>query len=125
MAQGEVQSVAAADRLEGDYTPGMVREQAVATERMWAGLVRTDAGMASGWHHHGDYETAIYVLSGRLRMESGPRGSHVVEAGPGDFVHVPNHTIHRESNPSNEESQLVVVRAGEGEPVFNVNAPEN
>jgi uncharacterized RmlC-like cupin family protein len=125
MAKGKVHSVAAVDRVKGDYTPGMVREQAVGTEGMWAGLVRTDAGMTSGWHHHGDYETAIYVLSGRLRMESGSGGSEVVEAGPGDFIHVPKHTVHRESNPSSEESQLVVVRAGTGEPVFNVGEPED
>jgi uncharacterized RmlC-like cupin family protein len=125
MAQDKIRSVAAAARLKGDYTPGMLREQAVATEGLWAGLVRTDAGMTSGWHHHGDYETAIYVLSGRLRMESGAGGSEVVEAGPGDFVHVPRETIHRESNPSSEESQLIVVRAGTGEPVFNVEEPES
>jgi uncharacterized RmlC-like cupin family protein len=125
MAEGNVRSVAAADRVEGDYTPGMVREQAVATDGMWAGLVRTAAGMTSGWHHHGDYETSIFVLSGRLRMESGAGGSQVVEAGPGDFVYVPEHTVHRESNPSTEESRLIVVRAGTGEPVFNVeNADE-
>jgi uncharacterized RmlC-like cupin family protein len=124
MAHGKIFGVAAADRVKGDYTSGMVREQAVATEGLWAGLVRTDAGMTSGWHHHGDYETAIYVLSGRLKMESGPRGSEVVEASPGDFVHVPRQTIHRESNPSREESQLIVVRAGMGDPVFNVGEPE-
>jgi uncharacterized RmlC-like cupin family protein len=103
----------------------MVREQAVATAGMWGGLVRTEAGMTSGWHHHGDYETSIYVLSGRLRMESGPGGSEVVEAGTGDFVYVPKHTVHRESNPSEEESQLIVVRAGTGDPVFNVETPES
>ena len=29
MAQDKIHSVAATDRLKGDYTPGMVREQAV------------------------------------------------------------------------------------------------
>lgn len=125
MADDKVVGVAPSDRIEGGYTPGMVREQAVATAGMWSGLVRTEAGMTSGWHHHGDYETAIYVLSGKLRMESGPAGSEVVEAGQGDFVYVPKHKIHRESNPTEEESRLVVVRAGTGEPVFNVEGPEN
>src|ERR687891_278045 len=100
----------------------MVREEAIATEGLWAGLARTDAGMTSGWHHHGDYETAIFVLSGRFRMESGPGASEVVEAKPGDFIYVPRHTTHRESNPSNEECQIIVVRSGEGAPVFNVQA---
>jgi uncharacterized RmlC-like cupin family protein len=125
MAEDKVVGVSPSGRVEGGYTPGMVREQAVATAGMWSGLVRTEAGMKSGWHHHGDYETAIYVLSGRLRMESGPAGSEVVEAGPGDFVYVPRDKVHRESNPSEKESQLVVVRAGTGEPVFNVDGPED
>jgi uncharacterized RmlC-like cupin family protein len=28
-------------------------------------VVRTEPGMVSGWHHHGEYETVIYVLSAR------------------------------------------------------------
>lgn len=115
--------VTAADRVEGERTPGMTREQAIAVEGMWAGLVRTGARMTSGWHHHADYETSIYVLSGSLRMESGPGGSHVVDAGPGDFLHVPKGAIHREGNPGDEESQLVVVRAGQGPAVVNVDGP--
>jgi uncharacterized RmlC-like cupin family protein len=111
------------ERVEGDPTPGMVREQAVSVEGMWAGLVRTDAHMRSGWHHHGDYDTSIYVVTGALRMESGPDGDTVVDAGPGDFLHVPKGAIHRESNPGDTESHLVVVRAGHGPPVTNVEAP--
>ena len=111
------------ERVEGDPTPGMVREQAVAVEGLWAGLVRTDAGMASGWHHHGDYDTSIYVVSGALRMEFGPGGETVVDAGPGDFMHVPKGAIHRESNPTDGESQAVVVRAGQGPPTINVEGP--
>jgi hypothetical protein len=45
------------DRTPGPATPGMDRQQAVATEGTWAGFVRTEAGMVSGWHHHGEYET--------------------------------------------------------------------
>jgi uncharacterized RmlC-like cupin family protein len=101
----------------------MTREKAVATGTMWAGLVRTDARMVSGWHHHGEYETSIYVVSGALRMESGPGGVEVLEAVPGDFVYVPAHAIHREGNPTDDESTLVVVRAGSGDPVTNVDGP--
>ena len=111
------------DRVEGDQTPGMTREQATATDGLWAGLVRTEAGMVSGWHHHGEYETSIYVLTGTLRMESGPNGETVVEAAPGDFLFVPQGAVHREANPGDSESQIVVVRSGQGRPVFNVDGP--
>ncbi len=111
------------ERVEGHHTAGMIREQAVSTDGMWAGLVRTEAGATSAWHHHADYETTIFVVSGRLRMESGPGGQGVFEAGPGDFLLVPPHAVHREANPGAKESHIVVVRAGTGEAVVNVDGP--
>ena len=111
------------ERRPGQATSGMRREQALETDRMWAGYVTTDAGSVSGWHHHGEYETSIYVVSGTLRMESGPGGAEVVDAVAGDFVFVPPHAVHREGNPADETSALVVVRSGEGEAVINVDGP--
>jgi uncharacterized RmlC-like cupin family protein len=101
----------------------MTRERAIEVEGLWAGLVRTAPGTTSGWHHHGDYETSIYVARGTLRMESGPGGSEMINAVSGDFVHVPKGAIHREGNDSEEESHLVVVRAGHGVPTVNVDGP--
>jgi uncharacterized RmlC-like cupin family protein len=111
------------ERTPGPVTPGMERQQAVATEGMWSGVVRTDPGMVSGWHHHGDHETVIYVLTGSLRREFGPGGAETVEAAPGDFLHVPRRTVHREANPSAEPADIVVVRAGRGESTVNVEGP--
>jgi len=101
----------------------MVREQAISVDGLWAGLVRTEAGAVSGWHHHGDYETSIYVAHGRFRIESGPDGRQVVEATPGDFLHVPPGAVHRESNPGDHPSEVVVVRAGHGVSTVNVDGP--
>ena len=56
-------------------------------------------------------------------MESGPGGESLVEARPGDFLYVPEEAIHRESNPGEDESQIVVVRVGHGPTVINVDAP--
>jgi uncharacterized RmlC-like cupin family protein len=123
MADSGVTLIRPDDRTPGHPTPGMQREQAASTDRTWAGFVTTDAGMVSGWHHHGDYESHIYVVSGRMRMESGPGGAEVLEAQAGDFIFVPPHTVHRESNPASEDSTVVVVRAGSGEPVVNVDGP--
>jgi uncharacterized RmlC-like cupin family protein len=101
----------------------MRREQAISSDGMWAGLAHTEPGMVSGWHHHGDYETSIYVVTGQVRMESGPGGGDVVEAGPGDFFYVPPGAVHREGNPGDDEAHLIVVRAGSGPPVVNVDGP--
>lgn len=54
----------------------------------------------------------------------GPGGTELLDAKAGDFVSVPRGVIHRESNPSDHESHVVVVRSGSGEPVFNVEGPE-
>ena len=118
-----VRLISPGERVQGQPTPGMRREQAAATDRSWAGHVTTEAGMVSGWHHHGDYESHIYVVSGVMRVESGPGGQDVVDAQPGDFVFVPPHAVHREGNPGSEEATVVVVRAGAGEAVFNVDGP--
>ena len=48
------------------------------------------------------------------------RGKH---CGAGDFLHVPKGAIHREGNPGDEESRLVVVGAGHGPAVVNVDGP--
>ena len=116
--------VRSSELTDADPTPGVRREQAIATEGMWAGVAHTEPGMVSGWHHHGEHETSIYVRSGALRMECGPGGRTVIDALPGDFVHVPRGAVHREGNPTNATATLVVVRAGRGAPTVNVEGPE-
>lgn len=108
----------------GHPTPGMRRQEAIDSEGMWSGLVHTDPGAVSGWHHHGDHQTTIYVVRGQLRLEFGPHATQFVLAGPGDFVHVPAGVVHRESNPALEPSTAVIVRAGLGPVVLNVDGPQ-
>ena len=115
--------VPADDLTESDPTPGMSRRLAMHRDGMWTGTVDTEPHATSGWHHHGDFETTLYVVSGRMRMESGPGGADVVEAGPGDFLRVPAGAVHRESNPSDEPARAVIVRCGTGEPTYNVDGP--
>lgn len=101
----------------------MVRETAVEHDGIWAGIVRTAPNRPSGWHHHGKYDTYIYVQSRAIQFEYGPGGSKQVEAGPDDFVHVPAGLVHREVNPADEEGSIVLVRVGTGPPVINVDGP--
>lgn len=112
------------ERVDGPSTPGMSRSQAVETDGMWVGLDRIEPGMFSGWHHHGDHESAAYVISGVLRMEFGPGGMETFDAGPGDFVYVGRRAVHREGNPSDGPADFVVVRAGDGASVVNVDEPD-
>ena len=110
--------------VDADPTPGMHRQRAFEVDGLWAGRVRTEPGATSGWHHHGEHETSLYVVSGTLRLEFGPGGAQRVDARPGDFVHVPAGVVHRESNPGAEDSTAVIARAGRGEPTVNVDGPE-
>jgi uncharacterized RmlC-like cupin family protein len=110
-------------RRVADPTPGKVREQAVAIDGLWSGLVRTEPGVASGWHHHGDHDTSVYVIHGTVRIEFGPGGAKSADAGPGDFVHIPKHVVHREVNPGPAPSQEVVTRSGTGPLTINVDGP--
>jgi uncharacterized RmlC-like cupin family protein len=119
-----IRLVRANELTDGPSTPGMSRRQALATDRVWAGLVHTQPGAMSGWHHHGDHESVIYVLSGALRMEFGPHGDDTFDAQPGEFIHVPPYSIHRESNTTDGLATLVVTRSGHGESVVNVDGPE-
>ena len=119
----EVRIISAADLTESVPTPGMERREAVAgPARIIA--VRTGPGLKSGWHHHADHTTYGYIVAGRLRLESGRGGSSVVEGGPGDFFVVPPRTIHRESNPTDDEQVLIGFRFGSGEMVVNVDGPD-
>jgi uncharacterized RmlC-like cupin family protein len=112
------------ERTQGAATPGMIREEAVATDGMWAGFVRTAPQTTSGWHHHGEFESLIYVESGALVMEFGSGGRETLKAGPGDFLYVAPGAVHRESNPTSAESHIIVVRSGSGEAVINVDGPK-
>jgi uncharacterized RmlC-like cupin family protein len=114
----------AADELRpADPTPGMTRRVGLEVDQMWSGTVLTDPGAASGWHHHGEHQTTLYVVSGRMRLEFGLDGKDAVDAGPGDFLHVPAGAIHRELNPTPETSTAVIVRCGTGPTTVNVSGP--
>ena len=111
------------ERHAAVQTAGVLREQAFSTDDAWVGVVTTEPGEMSGWHHHGDHETYAYVVSGLKRIEYGPGGTRVLIAGPDDFIHLPKGLIHREGNPSEEVSRSIAFRLGSGPATINVEGP--
>ena len=107
-------------------TPGMSRVAGVAASTcgasgVWMGEVVTEPGFASGAHHHGDVESAIYVVSGTLRFRWGDRLEQSAEGGAGDFIFVPARLVHQEINGSDSEPLVVIVaRGGQENVVVNV-----
>ena len=117
-----VSKVARDELAPGHATPGITRLQGVVLEDVWSGLMHAEPGSTSGWHSHGSHDTVAYVVSGAFRVET---ADGVVQGDPGDFVHVPAHTVHRETNPTDEVSEVVIVRRGTGPVVVEEPAPSS
>jgi uncharacterized RmlC-like cupin family protein len=111
-------------------TPGMTRLAGVSAATcgatgVWMGEVTTAPGVRSGAHHHGDAESAIYVVSGRYRFRWGKRLEESAEGGAGDFIFVPARLVHQEINASDSEPLVMIVaRGGHENVVVNVEMPE-
>ena len=105
-------------------TSGIQREELVWTDNSWVGIAHTEPESVSGWHHHGEYETYINVISGRLRVEFGPGGKESVEGFAGDVFCIPRGVVHRELTLGAEKGTAFLVRVGKGEPVINVDGPD-
>jgi uncharacterized RmlC-like cupin family protein len=111
-------------------TPGMDRAEGVGActagaTSIWSGHVTVGPGVKSGAHHHGEVESAIYIISGRARFRYGEHLENMVEANAGDFVYVPAYVVHQEINASDSEPVVMIVSRGSQENVVvNVDIPE-
>lgn len=122
---GRITVVTSTERpASGPSTPGMQRFEAFVGEDRWIGYTKTEPGRRSGWHHHGEMDTYVFVVRGAIELESGPGGRTIVGARAGEFAHIPARTVHREGTPGDEPGAAVVVRIGRGQPVFAVDGPE-
>lgn len=111
------------DEIPAQQTPGIRRRQAFADEDRWVGHVETQPGEWSGWHHHGETDTYMYVLSGGLEFEVAAERERLV-VGQGEFAHMPAGVVHRERTAPGEPGEIVLVRIGRGPAVVNVDPPE-
>ena len=118
------------DQLSDDtpQTPGLLREVAFDSRNpdakvLSAFLTTVPPGAATGAHHHGDQETILYVVEGTARYRWGDRLQHVIEAGPGDFIFIPAHTVHQEINASADRPTVWAVTRSGTDPIV-VNVPE-
>jgi uncharacterized RmlC-like cupin family protein len=82
----------------------------VGSQRLWLGETHVAPGVTSANHHHGESETAIYVVSGSpefVFLENGEEVRIVTRAG--DYVFVPPFVAHREENPDPSVEAVVVI----------------
>lgn len=108
-----------ADALSSDtaQTSGMQRTEAISrrtanSSALWMGRTVVAPGARSAPHHHGDSETAIYVLAGRPSFRFRQDGDEVViRTAPGDFIFVPPFVPHVEENVHGDEAVVIISRS--------------
>jgi uncharacterized RmlC-like cupin family protein len=108
----------------GPPTSGMDRRELFSGAGAWAGWVRTEAGVAGGWHHHGDHDSYIFVTSGEIAIDYGAGGHDRVVARAGSFIFNPAGMVHRETTGPDGPAEAFVVRVGSGPLNINVDGPD-
>lgn len=108
----------------GPPTAGMDRRQILDDGDRWVGWVRTEPGLAGGWHHHGQRDSYIYLITGTMTIEFGPGGLDRIQAGPGDVIVNPSGVVHREVTGEDGPAEAIVIRVGPGPLNVNVEGPD-
>ena len=109
-------------------TSGMSRREAISgktagSEKVWMGQTHVAPGVKSGNHHHGEAETAIYILSGTPAFVFGRDGQEVrLQTEPGDYIFVPPYVPHREENPGTDEAVVIIARSSQEGIVVNLDS---
>ncbi|MFC7640381.1 cupin domain-containing protein [Streptosporangium lutulentum] len=85
----------------------------VGSSRLWMGQTHVAPATVTANHHHGESETAIYVVSGTpsfvfLDLEEEPAEVRI-DTKPGDYIFVPPYVPHREENLDPGLEALVVI----------------
>jgi uncharacterized RmlC-like cupin family protein len=110
--------------LPGPPNAPFVRRQCYDDGHVWIGVVTTEPGTASPWHHHGDYDTYAYVLAGEGKVEfADPERATIHCTETGSFLFLPKGIAHREVNSGTTQNRFLIVRVGQGPSVFPVDAP--
>ena len=109
-----------------NQTTGMTLDEAIAgktvgSTKLWMGRTHVAPTTSSGDHHHGETETAIYVVSGNPVFVFAEGEKEIrIETEPGDYIFVPPYVPHREENPGADEAVVVIARSSQEGVVVNL-----
>ncbi len=113
-------------RADTEQSPGMLRFEGISgrtvgSERIWLGENHVDPHVHSANHHHGESESALFVVAGNPVFVYSENGiERRIETAPGDYVFVPPFLPHREENPGEIEAFVVLARSTQEAIVVNV-----
>jgi uncharacterized RmlC-like cupin family protein len=88
-----------------------ISQATAGATNIYMGKFRVPAGARSRPHFHAECESAVYMLSGRLRVRYGDHLEQSFEIEAGDLVYVPPRETHLLENLSDQEpAEYVVAR---------------
>ena len=90
------------------YYVGISKETA-GTKGLSMNLVVIPPGASPKAHYHKDFETAIYLLKGRVETRFGENLKESIINEEGDFVYIPPGVPHKPVNLSKTEPALAIV----------------
>ena len=108
---------------EGMQRFAAISNSRVGSAKLWMGQTHVRPGLHSANHHHGDSETAIFVVSGTPEFVFlDGADERRIKTRPGDYVYVPPWVAHREEN-NDPDVEAVVVIARSTQEAIVVNLP--
>jgi uncharacterized RmlC-like cupin family protein len=88
-----------------------ISQATAGAHNIYMGVFRVPPGARSQPHYHADCESAVYMLSGMLRVRWGDRLERELTLEPRDLVYVPPRETHVLENTSDSEpAEYVVAR---------------
>jgi uncharacterized RmlC-like cupin family protein len=88
-----------------------ISQATAGASNIYMGVFRVPGGARSRPHYHANCESAVYMLSGRLRVRWGDRLERELTLEPRDLVYVPPRETHVLENLSETDpAEYVVAR---------------
>ena len=81
-----------------------ISQATAGAQNIYMGRFRVPPGSRSRPHYHEGCESAVYMLSGQLRVKWGDHLEHEFMLEPGDLVYVPPRETHVLENTSDDEA---------------------
>ena len=83
-------------------------------------LVVIPPGGAAEPHYHKDFESAVYLMQGKVETLYGPRLKKSIINSSGDFIYIPPNVPHQPRNLSKTEPAIAIVSRNDPDEQENV-----